>query len=75
MKLTIMQAFSSQIREIASEQVEKLVERNTPAPVQTDVQAEDSSDTTQDAAVTDQIYTIFCQWYRYTGRYYSFKSK
>ena len=32
---------------------------NTPAPVQTDVQAEDSSDTTQDAAVTDQIYTIF----------------
>ena len=52
-------SFSSQIREIASEQVEKLVERNTPAPVQTDVQAEDSSDTTQDAAVTDQIYTIF----------------
>ena len=52
-------SFSSQIREIASEQVEKLVERNTPAPVQTDVQAEDSSDTTQDVAVTDQIYTIF----------------
>ena len=45
-------SFSSQIREIASEQVEKLVERNTPAPVQTDVQAEDSSDTTQDAAVS-----------------------
>ena len=52
-------SFSSQIREIASEQVEKLVERNTPAPIQTDVQAENSSDTTQDAAVTDQIYTIF----------------
>lgn len=50
--------FSSQIREIASEQVEKLVERTTPVPVQ-EAQTDDTSDTTQDASVTDQIYTIF----------------
>ena len=52
-------SFSSQIRVIASERVEKLVERNTSDPVQTDTQSETASDTTQDASVTDQIYTIF----------------
>lgn len=54
-------SFSSQIREIASEQIEKLVERNTPAPVQqnTESSAENTSDTTKDASVTDQIYTVF----------------
>lgn len=50
--------FSSQIREIASEQIEKLVERNTPAPVQ-NTNSANTSDTATDAAVTDQIYTIF----------------
>lgn len=52
-------SFSSQIRVIATEQVEKLVERNTPAPVQADTQTENTSDSTQDASVTDQVYTIF----------------
>ena len=49
--------FSSQIRVIASEQIEKLVERNTPAPVQNTNSS--TEDTQKDAAVTDQIYTIF----------------
>lgn len=49
--------FSSQIRQIASEQIEKLVERNTPAPVQNT--STNPADNQQDAAVTDQIYTIF----------------
>lgn len=52
-------SFSSQVRVIASEQVEKLVERNTPAPVQADTQTEGTSDSTQDTSVTDQVYTIF----------------
>ncbi len=49
--------FSSQIRQIASEQIENLVERNTPAPVQNT--STNTADNQQDAAVTDQIYTIF----------------
>ena len=50
-------SFSSQIRQIASEQIEKLVERNTPAPVQK--ANTNTADTQQDASVTDQIYTVF----------------
>lgn len=56
--------FSSQIREIDSEQLEKLVERNTPVPVEntetkTDNSANSTENAAKDAAVTDQIYTIF----------------
>ncbi|MBU5481905.1 LCP family protein [Blautia sp. MSJ-19] len=51
--------FSSQIRQIASEQVETLIERNTPAPVNTTTTTDTTVNTSKDVAVTDQVYTIY----------------
>lgn len=54
-------SFSSQVRQIASEQIEKLVERKSPsATVSPEENTASSSDTTQqDEAVTDEVYTVF----------------
>ena len=52
-------SFPSQIREIASLQVESVVQRNTPQTETTNNTAATSADTSADEAVTDEVYTIY----------------
>ena len=67
--------FSSQIREIASEQVEKLVERNNSGTGSDRCTGRGFFRHNPGCSCNRSDLYDFCQWYRYTGRYYSFKSK
>lgn len=52
-------SFSSQIREIASLQVETVVQRNTPQTENTSSTTSTSETTSSDEGVTDEVYTIY----------------
>lgn len=52
-------SFPSQIREIASLQVESVVQRNTPQTETVNNTAATSADNSADEAVTDEVYTIY----------------